>query len=87
MPAYIGSKKVKELYYGGKKIKEAWYGGKKVYSAGPAPWRSGALYRRGDLVTGYQGRIFECIDDHYADSDTEPWVGIAESGFWKLVSG
>ncbi|TRX51513.1 hypothetical protein [Corynebacterium guaraldiae] len=87
MAVYMGGKKVKELYYNGKKIKEAWYGSKKVYSSGPDLWKNGTLYRRGDLVTGSQGRIFTCITDHYADPDTEPWVGISESGFWKIVSG
>lgn len=90
MSVHIGSKKIKELYYGGKKIKEAWYGGKKVYSSGPQAWRPGVTYRRGDLVTNsprFSTSIytFQCINDHTSDRDTEPYNGIAESGFWKMV--
>lgn len=89
MPAYIGSKKVKELYYGGKKVKEAWYGSKKVYSSGPEVWKSGVYYRVGDLVTSEiffnDSRTFQCIKSHTSDSDTEPYYGAAESGFWKMI--
>lgn len=86
MPVYIGGKKVKELHYNGKKVKEAWYGGSKVFSSGPQEWKNGVVYRRGDLVTADRGRMFRCIQDHRSDPDTRPWTGIAESGFWQLVS-
>lgn len=89
MAVYIGSKKIKELYFGGKKIKEAWYGGKKVYSSGPTVWHSGVYYRVGDLVTGFKyaakNMTFQCIKSHTSDWDTEPYYGVAESGFWKIV--
>lgn len=89
MPAYIGSKKVKELYYGGKKVKEAWYGGKKVYSSGPEVWKSGVYYRVGDRVIGDKAvshrMTFQCIKTHTSDSDNEPYYGIVESAYWKIV--
>ena len=52
MPAYLGGKKVKELYYGGKKVKEAWYGSKKVFSSGGrifGKWYTNFNYVIGDL--------------------------------------
>lgn len=91
MPIYMNGKKIKDLHYQGKKIKEAWYEGKKVYSSGPQAWQNGVLYRKGDLVTN-RPRLsttiytFQCIKDHTSDRDTEPYNGIAESGFWKLVN-
>lgn len=89
MPAYIGNKKVKELYYGGKKVKEVWYGDEKVYSSGPEVWKSGVYYRVGDLVTGdryaAKNMTFQCIRSHTSDDDTQPYYGVAESGYWKIV--
>lgn len=86
MPAYLGNKKVKELYYGGKKVKEAWYGNKKVYSSGPPNWVSGKYYRVGDEVTHtYRKFTFRCIQSHTSDKDTEPYSGVAESAFWKMI--
>lgn len=90
MPVYVGGRKAKELYFGGRKIKEAWLNGKKVFSSGPQAWRNGVIYRKGDLVTN-RPRLsttiytFQCIKDHTSDRDTEPYNGIAESGFWQLV--
>ncbi len=87
MPAYIGSKKVKELYYGGKKIKEAWYGGKKVFSSAVEvwPWASGLEYQKGDLVSR-DGFVYECIRDHTSDSGTsQPGSGWDEYSYWKNV--
>lgn len=96
MPIYYQGKKIKELYFGGKKIKEAWYGGSKVYSSGPVhssepeEWVSGKYYRVGDLVTGRSvyataDLTFQCIMAHMSDSDNEPYHGILESVFWKMV--
>ena len=85
MSVNFGGKKIKEMHYNGKKIKEAWYNGKKVFSSGPQAWQNGVIYRRGDLVTAYQGWTFRCIQDHRSDPDTRPWTGIAESGYWQLV--
>lgn len=91
MPVYVGGRKAKELYFGGRKIKEAWLNGEKVFSSGPQAWRIGMTYRRGDLVTNsarYSSTVytFKCIKDHISDKDTEPFNGIAESGFWKMMN-
>lgn len=93
MPAYIGNKKVKELYYGGKKIKEAWYGGKKVYSAGGrvfGKWHKDFDYRVGDRVA-HGGIMYECIKAHTSDpmsqhrSNNEPGDGWDSWSYWKQI--
>ena len=89
MPAYIGSKKVKELYYGGKKIKEAWYGGKKVFSSNAPDWESGVTYSVGDLVTvDFWGKkVYRCKFEHVANTaDNMPGAGSLWGVYWEEVS-
>lgn len=85
MPAYIGNKKVKELYYGGKKVKEAWYGGKKVYSSSYPLWVQGRYYNKGDVVTvDIYGDIYmyTASSAHYSVEANKPFFGYTESEYW-----
>lgn len=92
MPAYIGNKKVKELYYGGKKIKEAWYEGKKVYSAvkSISPWRTSKDYALWDRVVD-EGIVYECIKAHTSDSESSfrntnrPALGWDAYSYWRQI--
>ena len=90
MPAYIGNKKVKELYYGGKKIKEAWYGSKKVYSSSAPEWKEGVTYKVGDLVTvevWSKKGVYRCKFEHVANtSDNIPYAGPMRGVYWEEVS-
>lgn len=86
MPAYIGSKKVKELYYGGKKIKEAWYGSKKVYSSMPPYWVERTYYKKGDVVVvDVYGDLYKyyASSDHVASPYNKPFYGSGERKFWS----
>lgn len=89
MPAYIGNKKVKELYYGGKKIKEAWYGGKKVYANGPEEWKAGVGYSTGSFVlveTDKGMTPFYCYAGHVSDYNNAPYRGINGTNYWAEVA-
>ena len=89
MPAYIGNKKVKELYYGGKKVKEAWYGGKKVYSNGPEEWKAGVGYSTGSFVlveTDKGMTPFYCYAGHVSDYNNAPYRGINGTKYWAEVA-
>ena len=86
MPAYIGNKKVKELYYGGKKVQEAWYGSKKVFSMLPEviePWWQGKSYETGDVVSR-GGKVFVSLSNHRASTYNEPSLGPDWEDFWRL---
>lgn len=83
MPAYIGNKKVKELYYGGKKIKEAWYGSKKVFSSGPPVWELGKKYNLGDVVQ-LDGVMYECVYSHQSTEYYRPGTGAHAAVVWSL---
>lgn len=87
MPAYIGSKKVKELYYGGKKIKEAWLNGKKVYSqVGKVRrgWVSDFYYEAGDRNV-FEGYVYECIKSHWSEYSNKPGYGWDQYTYWKQI--
>lgn len=89
MPAYIGNKKVKELYYGDKKVKEAWYGSKKVYSNGPEEWKAGVGYSTGSFVlveTDKGMTPFYCYAGHVSDYNNAPYRGINGTNYWAEVA-
>lgn len=86
MPAYLGNKKVKELYYGGKKVKEAWYGGKKVYGAVIAEFSYDAAYGTGDRVAVTRRGVYECIKPNKpGDQGRDPGTGWNWQAYWTQI--